>query len=691
MIRSAYSILFLLLLSQFQPATGQTVRPAPERFRHARLIIPGGPGPNKLLLDAAVVSGSNSLWQFSQRSTGSDRDPMILASGGMKDLRIYDGSNREVPYLMILPPAPEPKWVEGQLSPLAPTKKTSGLQIDLGRPLLMDRVRLAGLPAPFVKRCIVQAGNEAGEWSLLNGDATIFDLPAENLRLTEIEFLPASYRYLKITWDDSASARIPLPGSAAVRLVSAGVLPPRLQVPLQFERRGSEPGVSRYRIRLPGPRLPVTKIQLSASGGNILRTARITEARLSGVEMVPAVLGTAILRREMRGDLAAAELSIAIMPPREAQIDLVVEDGNNPPLDLTGITAVFAYLPWIYFESADAGPLTARYGYPDLQEPRYDLEAARESAAKAKTAAAKWGDEGQVKVEAESPADTALPLTGASIDLGGFRYARSIISAKSGLNVLPVDAAVLAHSATSDLRIAGADGKQVPYLIEKADEPLSLDLPPVEKIQAPRSSEFRPRNGTETRSFYRLRLPYASLPAARLVLSTSARVFRRSLSVRIERAPWNARQEAWTQSVAEAMWSHADPEMAAPSLTLRIPSLATTDILIIVEEGDNSALPITAAKLLLPAHRLRFFRGSDSDLKLYYGRSDLDAPRYDLSIMAPRLVGAVAEEAQLGPESGSAPAKAQPLSLKLFWGILIAAVLILLLLISRLLKKAEVK
>ena len=138
-----------------------------------------------------------------------------------------------------------------------------------------------------------------------------------------------------------------------------------------------------------------------------MREARITEARLSGDEMIPALLGTATLRREMRGDLAAAEMSVSIAPPQEAQLDLVIEDGNNPPLEITGITAVFAYLPWIYFESADEKPLTARYGYPDLKEPRYDLEAARASAAKAKTVEARWEEKRPVKAEAESPADNA--------------------------------------------------------------------------------------------------------------------------------------------------------------------------------------------------------------------------------------------------------------------------------------------
>jgi hypothetical protein len=684
-------LLTLLLVFQFQMANGQTNRPVPERFRKERAIIAGGSGPNRLLIDAAVLSGSSSSWNFYQRTTGSDREPMTIATGGMRDLRIYDSTNREVPYLLILPPAPESTWTEARLSPLAVTKKTSGFQIDLGHPMLVDGVRLEGLPAPYVKRCILEAGNSGEDWRVLDRDATIYDLPAQKLKLDEIEFHPSEYRYIKITWDDNASARIPMPHSAEVRLVSAGVLPPRLQVPLQFERRGSEPGISRYRIHLPGPNLPVTGITLSVSGGNVLRQAQVTEARLSGDVMAPALLGKAILRREVHGDLTAEEMSIAVTSPREAQIDLVIEDGNNPSLHLTGITAVFAYLPWVYFESADGNPLTARYGYPDLAGPRYDLEAARESAAKAETLEARWGEIRPSGMVVESTTATEMPVTGSSIDTAGFRYARDIVAGEPGLNTLPLDPAVLAHSRIADLRIAGNDGRQVPYLIENADEPLALDLPLLEKTEAPRTKSFSARNGTDTRSFYRLRLPYENLPAARLVLTTSARIFNRRIYVMVENNPRNERQEPWVESVADAVWSNTDPGLAAAALMLRIPTLRTKEAQIVVEEGDNSALPITSVKLLLPTHRLRFFQGTENSLKLYYGRSDLGPPRYDLAILAPQLVGAAAKDAKLGPETEASSVTVKPLSIKLFWVILVAAVLILVLLIARLLKKAEVK
>jgi hypothetical protein len=251
-----------------------------------------------------------------------------------------------------------------------------------------------------------------------------------------------------------------------------------------------------------------------------------------------------------------------------------------------------------------------------------------------------------------------------------------------------LDAAVLAHSRIADLRIAGAGAKQIPYLVEKADEPISLDLPALEKIQPPRDLSLGGRNGTDNRSYYRLRFPYPDLPPARLILTTSARVFRRQLTVLIERNPLNERQRPWTQSIAQAMWSHSDPEMPAPALALRISSLKTAEAMVVVEEGDNSPLPITSAKLLLPAHRLRFFRGREADLRLYYGRNEINAPRYDLAIIAPSLIGAAAEEVSLGPEVEVGPVKTRPLSLKFFWAILIGAVLILVILIGRLVKRA---
>jgi hypothetical protein len=681
-------VLSLIVLMTL-PAGSQTTRPLPDRFRHARDIVPGGAGPNRLFMDPALLAGGYSHWQFSYKRESADieQKQMIVASGGLSDLRIYDASNREVPYLLIAPSA-DFTWHDGHLAPIASTKKTSGFQVDLEKPRMMDRLRLNGLSASFVKRCILEASNDAQYWMQLRNDATVYNLPSEKLRSLEIEFPQQEFRYLRVTWDDSASLGIPLPRSVSVHLIGGGLQPAALQASVRFDRRECEPGVSRYRLRLPGPRLPITDIKLSARGGNILRQARITEGRLFGGEIVPYELGAAMLRREVRGELAAAELSIRIIPPQETLLDLVIEDGDNPPMEITDISVIFANLPWIYFESPDGRPLTARYGYEDLKAPAYDLEAARFSVSKIGALEARWGEDRKNIAEAESRTSEAVPGAGAAIDLENFHFARKIAAGKAGLAILPLDVAVLAHSRIEDLRIAPPDGHQIPYLIEKVAEPLSLPLPALEKIADPRAPLNRDKSSGSV-SCYRLRFPYSNLPPARLVFTTSARVFHRTLRLLPEKHPSDELREPWKHSIAEETWNHADPENVAPALTLAIPSLQTSEVLLIVEEGDNSPLPIASVRLLLPAYRMRFFRGNQAELKLYYGHSDLQAPHYDLEILASRLVGASAEEISMDPENAEGPLKTQLLPLKFFWGILIVAVLALLVLVARLIRPTK--
>ena len=73
---------------------------------------------------------------------------------------------------------------------------------------------------------------------------------------------------------------------------------------------------------------------------------------------------------------------------------------------------------------------------------------------------------------------------------------------------------------------------------------------------------------------------------------------------------------------------------------------------------------------------------------LAYGRTDLAPPSYDLALLATRVFGVSAVEVWPGPEreerAGGAAALVSPW---LFWGILITAVVVLLGLIARLVRK----
>src|SRR6185295_1648841 len=103
---------------------------------------------------------------------------------------------------------------------------------------------------------------------------------------------------------------------------------------------------------------------------------RVTEPQLTNGAITPAVLGTAQLRRAVREGFVAAEMGVPITAPTGRELEIVIDDGANPPLPVSSIVARFSAQPWIYFESADSAPLTVRYGNQRVLRPQYDLEAA---------------------------------------------------------------------------------------------------------------------------------------------------------------------------------------------------------------------------------------------------------------------------------------------------------------------------
>jgi hypothetical protein len=548
-------------------------------------------------------------------------------------------------------------------------------------------LRVEGLPVPFLKPFALEGSGDREHWTLLVPDGTLFDLPVERLRQVTIPFQPGAYRYLRVTWDDTHSGRVPSPRSVFARRSASGAPRPALSAELAFERRASEPGRSRYRVRLPRARLPIVALALDVGGGHVFRTVVVTESRLSGIEAVPAEIGRATIARLTRSGTTAVQTRIPIAPPREPELDLVIDDGNNPRLELKGVVAEFAEMPWIYFEAPSA-PVVARYGDPRAAAPSYDLEAARGSIRIAEVPEAKWGEPHEMAAPSSPATPAVMPETGAPIDPAGFRFQRTLPEGPGGLTVLTLDAAMLANSRGpearfADVRLVDASGRQVPYVIERREEPQTIDLEL--KPFAPKAHDLRSEAGRQ-RSAYVLRLPYPSLPSLRLVLETSARVFTRSVQVGVERPPDRRRRDTWFDVKAAMRWQHADEGTAAPALTLAVGLSEDADLVIVVDEGDNRPLPIVAVRALLPTYRLRFYRPAGS-LRVVYGRDDLPIPQYDLALLAPQVMGAEAHEiaaaSETAPTSG---ATVELLSPRVFWIGLGIAVVALLGIIAKLVK-----
>ena len=144
------------------------------------------------------------------------------------------------------------------------------------------------------------------------------------------------------------------------------------------------------------------------------------------------------------------------------------------------------------------------------------------------------------------------------------------------------------------------------------------------------------------------------------MLQTRARVFTRNVTLAILTPPTERRRQPQLSNLATSLWQHSNQEAPPRGLLFNIPDTRQGEIVVIVDEGDNQALPIEKARLLLPSYRIRLYRPAGQPLRLLYGRDDLSAPRYDLALLAPRVMGSKAQEVYAAAEQPASAASAAP-------------------------------
>lgn len=278
------------------------------------------------------------------------------------------------------------------------------------------------------------------------------------------------------------------------------------------------------------------------------------------------------------------------------------------------------------------------------------------------------------------------PELGAPLDPSKFAFERAIPDGRPGAVALVVDPLTLAHSRGpaerfADVRILDGSQRQVPYVVEYRDDPIVVPLT-AERAQPPATSPGSARRGNS--SSYRLKLPCANLPASEIAIETSARVFQRGVQVAVVRPADRHSRNARLEIVTSTTWGHVSTEEPADALKLAVAPGDASELWLSIDEGDNSVLPISSVRLLLPSYRLRFYRPARSSLMLVYGRSDLLAPRYDLALVSHDLLNAEATVVSPLDERQTKPARRTLLSPVQFWIFLSLAVVVLLALIVRL-------
>ncbi len=197
----------------------------------------------------------------------------------------------------------------------------------------------------------------------------------DGVELYSIQLSPVDLAYLK---SDLGDLRIVDPdGQQVPYVIVPHAIETRTELNLAVEAT-TDGKVSRYRLSLRNGNqpllLPMEALEVSVGSSFYRRTVRVREVR-SEVTPHPAQLVEATILRLSEDDAGFHRLPLPGHPVRELVLE--IDNGDNPPLDITQVLGVVS-VPRVIYKGDAQKEYRLLLGNPDAQSPTYDLASLRD-------------------------------------------------------------------------------------------------------------------------------------------------------------------------------------------------------------------------------------------------------------------------------------------------------------------------
>jgi hypothetical protein len=607
-------------------------------------------------------------------------ETLDAARSALEDLRLYDDTGTEVPYL-IERSVPVVKVVQNVKSfhvSLTPSNTVIVLETGLTQPL--DDITLETPAESFLKPVRVEGSADLKRWQTLDQGQPIFRQPNGANRL-HVSFPAGTWPWLRLTVDDQRSQPIPFTG-ARIR-VAVSEPAPTEWLPVMIIERHENPGETRLALNLGAANLSIAAVQIETTEPLFTRHVTLAVPQVSEDDVREQTVGQGLIYRvAIEGQPASESLSAPLESlVRSRELLLFIRNQDSPPLSIAAVR-VERRPVYLVFLARQAGAYHLLAGNDQCAAPRYDLAALGMNLKSAAVAPVK------LSPQANNPnyrAPEVLPGikgTGTALDVTAWKFRKPVKITRDGAQQLELDPDVLAHAqpGCQDLRLLHGSN-QVPYVLERTSISRSL-TPAVTATNDAKDPKL---------SRWIIKLPQSRLPVTRLRCATSTALFQRDVTLYEEVA--DERGEKYRRNLGSAAWVQK-PDRKSREFFLTLDGPLQSDTLFLeTHNGDNPSVELEKFQIFYPATRVLFKAKSDDVVFLYYGNPRVAAPRYDLSLVAgqllsaDRIIATPAAEQQLRKSSWrehEIPGKGGVV----FWGILALVVVVLLVIISRLLPKS---
>jgi hypothetical protein len=638
---------------------------------------------------ATEVFGANSSdWRFVQQlpitKTGLVKinlplDTLDAARSALEDLRVLDDTGAEVPYLIESALPNERRSFGAKAFQTALTPAATVITLETGSTEPVEAVVLNTSATSFIKAVQLEGSRDNVNWTSLVQGQPIFR-QANGASQLRISFTPDTWSFLRVTVDDRRATPVPFTGAEILTVPNEPATEP---LPVAIAERSESPSQTRLLLQLPAAHLRLARIQIETAEPLFSRLVTLAVRQVSEHTIQETRLATGVIyRAAAEGYPVVANTSVRLEARvASRELLLLIDNHDSPPLPIASLSAQRRPV-FVVFHAGRTGTYQLLTGNSQCPAPNYDMTSL--STNWKSLAVSSFTPTPLTSSPAYRPAETlpTVAAAGTALDVAAWIFRKPIQVSQPGWQQLELDLEVMsgAQAGFQDLRIAQG-GQQIPYVLERT----SINRSFTPQVSAANDPE-KPKH-----SRWQFKLPYRNLPVHRLVCGSTAPLFQREMLLYEQMADERGRNGQLV--LGRASWRQT-PDHPAKQFDLSLSAPPRGDTFFLeTDNGDNPAIALENFQCVYLASRLFFKAAPPGPFYLYYGNAKSGSPQYDLSLVADQLLKAEKNTASLAAEerlkgaswqeklSGGASAGF------VFWGVLGAVVIVLLVVINRLLPK----
>ncbi len=589
-------------------------------------------------------------------------DVLDASRAGLPDLRVMSSGGEEIPYALGGTLAASP--VKLSLLDVEQGDRETTAIVDRGpNAPRADAIEIEVSEAEFIKPVTIEASADRAAWRPI-ARGSIF-ATASGARMLRLHFAPSDRRYWRLRFDDRNG-----PALKVAHVIVAGSpvqkAPPRVAPLVLAPESDANVSASTYATVLPSSNLRLSALRISASDAAFVRRVRVFERVWFRDEVSRRLLGEGDISRSGTGE---EQLNLPSSEPAGRHLEIEIDRKGR--VMLHGVTAqAIIETQALRFHAPPGSVPELVYGSTTSVAPAYDVAAALRGGAPAAFTRGKLGP--AVDTGEQAPSLPAVER-GVRIETAGWKTEQPIaLPAHGPIAYLDLDRGA---GSLHDVRIVDQDRRQVPYIVEA--EPRHARFPLAFRVERSDGATRVHLDGVDAEK--------TAIDAIELEIS-SPEYFERDVQV-LEQL-FDARGKTELRSLGSAHFAKAGHLPAAP-FRVDISRPSGSQVMVRIADGDNAPIVVGGVTAETSRRRLNFVFAPGDDLKLLSNNDAASAPKYDLALVAAKVLSSPAEAATLGQaRSIVVPPRSTP---AWFWIFVLAAAVILLVALGRTLTQAPSK